>query len=243
MQIIHLDETTIINEKLVVTIGQFDGLHLGHMALINRLLGEKKDNLKSCLITFNPHIDTVLFNQSPNNHLLTLENKIKKLNDLGIDYLLEINFTKEIAKIDHEQFYNKYLKNLKIEKLIVGFDFTYGYKGLGNTNTLKEIYQDNLIVIPKMEINNQKVGSFEIKKYLLNSDFEKAAQLLGYQFYLTGDIEENKFSCVNINIIPKDKYIVSINNQEYILNTIDNSINCPNQKNINIIIKSKLLVE
>ena len=239
MHIINYNDQTILNDKLVVTIGQFDGLHLGHMELINTVLKEKKDTFKTCLITFNPHIDSILFNESPNNYLISLDDKTKMLDQLGFDYLLIIDFNQDVAKITHQEFYKKYLQSLNIQKLIVGFDFSYGYKGLGNTNTLKEIYQDKLIVIPKKEINNQKVGSFQIKQDIKNCDLKSASSLLGYEFYLNGSIKDNKFTCSNIELLPINKYIVSINGNDFILDTKNQTINYPNQDNIKLIVKSK----
>lgn len=239
MHIINYNDQTFIDDQLVVTIGQFDGLHLGHMELINTVLNEKKDNLKTCLITFNPHIDSVLFNKSPNNYLLSMNDKIEMLEKLGLDYLLVINFNQDVAKITHQDFQKKYLQRLNIQKLIVGFDFTYGKKGLGNTTTLKDIYQDKLVIIPKKEINDQKVGSFEIKKAIQDYDFKLAKELLGYEFFLSGNIDDNKFMCPNMEMLPTNNYIVSVNGNDYILNTKNQTINYSNHDNIKLVIKSK----
>ena len=239
MKVINFNDECKIQDELIVTIGQFDGLHLGHMELINTVLKEKKDNLKTCLITFNPHIDSVLFNKSKNDVLLTLDNQINFLEKLGFDYLLIINFNKTISNISYQDFHKKYLQSLNIYKLVVGFDFSYGNKGLGNAKTLESLYHDKLIVVSKKEIDNLKIGSFQIKSLIKNYDFETANKLLGYDFFLTGDIKDSFFQCPNIEILPKNKYIVLINDKEYLLDTSNNSINSIDQNNIKLIIKSK----
>lgn len=217
----------IVLPKLVATIGQFDGLHIGHMHLINQCLNIKnKHNLKSAVITFNPRVDVIIKNDSKKNYLLDQESIIDKLTQLNIDYLLFINFSKEISTISHEDFFKKLLLPLNIQKLIVGFDFSYGYKGLGNATTISSDSANRIkpIIIEEQKINNEKIGTNQIKQYLLQGNILQANKLLGYNFFIKPICHNNYYSCENIHLLKDQKYFVLINGKEYLLEKIDNKL-------------------
>ena len=187
MEVIHLNNLTRITDPLVVTIGQFDGIHKAHQSLINKtVLHAKNLNAKSAVITFIPHIDSIIRNSNPNDYIIDFESKKTLLNNLGINYLLVIDFDQEVSKITHEDFFFQYLNNLDIYEFIVGFDFTYGHRGIGNINTIQDDYKKivKVTVISKQELIGEKIGSLEIKKALAQGNIAKANQLLGYNFFM-----------------------------------------------------------
>ena len=229
MEVIHLNTSTIINDNLVVTIGQFDGIHKAHQCLIQKTVSTAQSlNAKSAVITFTPHIDTVLKNLSPNDYIIDFESKKELLVNLNVDYLLIIDFNANIAKINHSDFFLQYINNLNILEFIVGFDFSYGHLGLGNVSTIQDDYIKpvNVTTVSKLELINEKIGSFEIKKALKEGNIKMANELLGYHFFINFEITQqtsNKvfLSSLNINLLKKQNYLVLINNQQYLLDNND----------------------
>ena len=110
MDVIHLNNTIYLNEPLVLTIGQFDGIHKAHQELIKKtVLAAKKQNAKSAVITFLPHIDSVIKGTNPNDYIIDMPSKIEILNNLNVDYLFIIDFNKEISSKPHQVFFQEYL--------------------------------------------------------------------------------------------------------------------------------------
>ena len=225
MEVIHLNNSIKITDPLVVTIGQFDGIHTAHQSLINKTVNHAKtQNAKSAVITFIPHIDTVLRNLNPNDYIIDFESKKEILTQLNVDYLLVIDFNLEVSKISHKDFFERYLNNLNIYEFIVGFDFTYGYLGSGNIHTIQDDYHKNVkvTVISKQELIGEKIGSFEIKKALAEGNIAKANQLLGYNFFMNFKVDHQTITRIylkapNLSLLKKQDYHVLINNKEYIL--------------------------
>lgn len=241
MQVIHLNKDTFIDSPLVVTIGQFDGIHKAHQKLINQTVESAKlKNAKSAVITFNPHIDTVLRNNVSFNYIIDMPSKQEILENLNVDYLLIIEFNQDVAKISHQDFFKQYLNNLNILEFIIGFDFTYGHFGQGNSETIKDDYYKEVKVtkISKLEICNEKIGSSQIKNALENGNISKANDLLGFNFFMRFEITDTKdnkayLNSLNLNILNKQNYNVSINNitsilynehKTYIENTFNQNI-------------------
>ena len=221
MQLININLENINNIKLpnsVATIGQFDGLHIGHMSLINKCLEIKnKNNLKTVLITFNPRVDVIVKNDSNNNYLLDTSSFINKLKTLNIDYLLIIEFNKEIASITHKDFFNKLLAPLNIKELVIGFDFSYGYKGLGTPNSIFEDSNFSIkpIIIEEQTINNKKIGSIQIKELLKKGNIKEANNLLGYNFFLNLKKESDYYTSLNIDLLNNQEYIILYKDKKY----------------------------
>lgn len=225
MEVIYLNNLIKINDNLIVTIGQFDGIHTAHQALINKTIEvAQSHNAKSAVITFVPHIDTILNNASPNDYIIDFESKKEILTSLNVDYLLIIDFNKEVSQINHSDFFFQYLNNLNILEFIIGFDFTYGYKGLGNIHTIESDYQKpvKITVISKLELIGEKIGSLEIKKALTNGNIAKANDLLGYKFFMNFKIinqtnDKIFLNSPNINLLKYQNYNIIINDKQYIL--------------------------
>ena len=171
-------------DRNVACIGNFDGVHKGHQTLINKVIEiSNEKNLIPTLITFYPEPQR-FFSKEEYKPINTLDERIKLYEEFGIKMLLIIDFNEEVMKKSYQEFQKEYLNNLNIDTLICGFDFTYGYKGKGNIETLKEFSQDNfnLIVIDQVNIKNEKVSSTRIKKEIKNSNYELVNELLGYEY-------------------------------------------------------------
>ena len=179
---------TIKNGKIsklkesVACIGFFDGLHLGHQKLIDRTIKEaNKLNLTPTLICFNPDPDDVIKNKD-NKHLLSFDYRLDFIRQLGIEQVIIIDFDRNLMKLSALDFIDNYLNKMNIKKLICGYDFSFGYKGLGNADLLKKYGDFKTIVIPEYKVNNIKVSSTRIKKEIINGNFKDAYSLLGYYY-------------------------------------------------------------
>lgn len=208
MKILYFDEIKTKIPNLAVTIGQFDGLHIAHMKLLNECLNSKNHK---AVITFDPLIINVLGidNTYP---ILEIDDKIKKCEELGFDYFIIIKTTKEFLNLNKDEFIKVLNEKLEIKKLIVGFDFTFGKMGSGNANDLNIF---NTIIIPKIVIDNKKIGTKLIKEYLKDGNIKEANKYLGYNFYLK--MNNNSFNS-SLNLLANKEYKVLIDGKEAIIN-------------------------
>lgn len=187
---------SIINP--VLTIGTFDGVHVGHQKIIKKINKEaEKNNGQSVLLTFYPHPRIVL---NPENHGLSLiqtqEEKLAKLEHFGLDNVIVIPFTPAFSNLSAEEFVIKFLvEKLKVNTIIIGYDHQFGKNREGGVNFLNTIstkYNFNVIEIPAQEINDVNISSTRIRKAIENGEIEIANKYLGEPFSLNGKIIKGK---------------------------------------------------
>ena len=213
-------------KKSVVTVGTFDGVHIGHQKIINKINANKKDK-NSVLLTFYPHPRMVVQDETNLKLLNTLEEKIMLLNKAGLDCLVVEPFTKHFSKITAFEFVKNILVNtLNLKKLVIGYDHRFGKNREGNFETLteySEIYNYKIKEISAQDIETVTVSSTKIRKALQEGDIKTANKYLGYEYLLTGKVVRGKglgrkwnYPTINIQIanpyklIPKNGvYIVA----------------------------------
>ncbi|WP_299253590.1 bifunctional riboflavin kinase/FAD synthetase [uncultured Cytophaga sp.] len=207
-------------KKAVVTIGAFDGVHIGHKKILNRLTElSNLVNGESVLITFWPHPRFVLKKDAePIGLLNTLEEKIHLLDTYNIDHLLILNFNEEFSKLTADSFIDNILiKAIGTKYLVLGYDHRFGNNregGIDYLNAHKDRFGIEAIEIPKQEIESLTISSTLIRKALLNGDSKTANQNLGYPYLLRGFVIEGNrlgrtigFPTANIFIEDQDKLI------------------------------------
>lgn len=196
---VHFDVNTLPNIKnAIVSQGTFDGVHLAHKKIIERLkqIASIKDG-ETVLITFEPHPRMVLF---PDDHglqlLSTLNEKIHLLEKAGIDHLIILPFTKEFSRQTSEQFIRTILVNkIKTNTLVIGYDHRFGKNREGSFEHLKEsssLYGFEVEEIPEQDIDDIAVSSTKIRKALLNNDIQTAQKYLGNSYSLEGKVVKGK---------------------------------------------------
>ena len=186
MEVIKLgiNDKLDIDARLVATLGQFDGIHIGHMKLIEQVKKIAHDEgFKTGLITFDPHPDFVLKKRDNFGYLSPLTEKLKMLSEYGIDYAIIIEFNVAMSQMSPEEFYDRYLSHL--EALVVGSDFRFGYRGKGNVETLKALGK-RIIAIEVVKYNDVKIGSNQIRDLLMNGKVDKISLLLNRYYNITG---------------------------------------------------------
>lgn len=177
----------------VVTIGTFDGVHVGHQEILRKMVCRAKEiNGETVVVTFYPHPRQVLSHDSGIRFISTQEEKIRHLESLGIDNLIIINFTKEFAAIPSEDFIKDYIvKNIHPAVLIIGYDHHFGKGRTGDFSMLYELgsqYHFKVEKIQEQDVDNVAVSSTKIRCFLENGDIKQANMLLGYEFSYTGKV-------------------------------------------------------
>lgn len=178
----------------VLTIGTFDGVHLGHQKIINQLNEvAKKTGGESVLFTFYPHPRMVLFPDSHGLQLIqTQEEKQEKLKRIGLQNMIVHPFTPNFSRISAIEFVRDFLVNqLKVKTLIIGYDHHFGKNREGDIELLKElapVYEFEVIEIDAKEVDEVNVSSTKIRDALKEGDVELANSYLGEEFEINGKV-------------------------------------------------------
>ncbi|MGJ8715990.1 MAG: bifunctional riboflavin kinase/FAD synthetase [Maribacter stanieri] len=181
----------------VITIGTFDGVHIGHLKILNKIINHAKSTaLKSSVLTFFPHPRMVLQKDTNIKLLNTIDEKITILEKLGLDVLIIHPFTREFSRLTATEFVRDILVNtLNIKKVIIGYDHRFGRNRTANISdliTFGSTYNFTVDEIPAQEIDDVSVSSTKIRKALEDGDIETANSYLGYEYMLTGTIIKGK---------------------------------------------------
>jgi riboflavin kinase/FMN adenylyltransferase len=182
----------------VLTIGTFDGVHLGHQRIIDRLNREAKlIGGESVLFTFCPHPRMVLYPETHGLKLLqTQQEKLCKLEENGLQNIIIHPFSFDFSRLTAVEFVRDYLINkLRVKKLVIGYDHQFGRNREGTIEFLKsiaDVYEFEVIEIPAQEIDEVNVSSTKIRGALLNGDVQRASEFLGYSYMLTGLVMEGE---------------------------------------------------
>ena len=181
----------------VVTIGTFDGVHLGHKAILTQLVdAAKKDSLESILLTFFPHPRMVLQKESSVRLINTIKERTEIIEQTGVSNIIIHPFTKEFSRLTALEFVRDILVNqLHIKKIIIGYDHQFGRNRNATIDDLKEfgkIYNFEVVEITAQQLQNVSISSTKIRKALEEGDVQTANQYLGYPFMLSGKIVKGK---------------------------------------------------
>ncbi len=179
------------NENLAIALGFFDGVHLGHKAVINAAVDyAKKNNIKSAVVTFRQSPYVALNNVKP-NYIITLEEKIKAIKKLGVDYLYLSDFTEDLAKQTASDYLKNLVDDLHPKMIATGFNHYFGYNKSGGVDYLRLMQQEygyEFKEINPIKLNEDVISSTAIRKALSNGDIPKANSMLGYRFYVKNEV-------------------------------------------------------
>lgn len=220
IMIIHEGYENLNFSNPVVTLGIFDGVHMGHKTLIARLISRAK-NVKgeSVIITFYPHPRLVLSENKTNLVFLTSpEEKISLLEKEGVDHLIIIPFDYDLSNKEACEFIEEVLvKKIGTRYLVAGFNHHFGRKGDSDFDTIRRCAESFQIFVEQVEaLNTNKgiVSSSLIREALLKGEVEEASRLLGYDYFLNGTIVEGRhlgkeigFPTANIDLDYKHKLV------------------------------------
>ncbi len=184
----------ITHGSAVATIGTFDGVHYGHRKILQAVIDSARETGgESVVISFHPHPRLFLHPEdNPLRLLHTIEEKIERLEAMGIDKLLLVPFDKEFSRLTSQKFIEEILVGtVGIKKIIIGYDHRFGKNRTGSIDDLRtaeEHYGFIVQEIPAQAVDNAKVSSTKIRKALLEGDIAQANKYLGYQYPVSGTV-------------------------------------------------------
>jgi riboflavin kinase / FMN adenylyltransferase len=186
-----------INEKTVIALGGFDGLHIGHRALIDKTISvAKRMNCKSMVFTFKNHPLTVINKTYSPKLLLNNHDKLNLLKSYGVEIVNLVNFDKDFMQLSPEAYITSLVKNYNAAGLVVGFNHRFGYKNLGDTDLLKVLSKTHgfsLNVVSPVKYKGEVVSSSKIRNLLgEDGDVEKASKMLSRPYFLEGIVIRGK---------------------------------------------------
>lgn len=223
MQIIQGTTDFALSQKSVVTIGKFDGLHLGHQKLFDRVLAQKKRGISSVIFTFEPAPEA-FFSGKAIKGLMSREEKLAAFAQMGIDILIEFPLNKETAATEPEYFVREYLTNkLRAAVIIAGTDISFGNKGAGNAALLRELSEEcgyQVEIIDKVSIDGEEVSSTLTRETVRMGDMKKAAVLLGSPYSVCGVVAHGrqlgrKLGMPTVNLLPPEEKLLPPNGVYY----------------------------
>ncbi len=204
-----------INNPTAITIGSFDGIHLGHIDIINKMIKNAREkSLKTAIVTFLPH-PNIFFNKDCFKLINTQAEKIELLSKTGIDYLIIQKFDLNFVNQEPEMFIKKLKDKYSMQILFMGYDHHFGKDKKGNFKYIKSLEKDFNFKVKQLDAVYQEkkpISSSLIREEIKSGNIEKANLLLGYEFYTNGKVVSgnrigNKlgFPTANIEVDDKNK--------------------------------------
>lgn len=200
--------------EAVLTIGNFDGVHLGHQALIGHVVAEARTmGVRSALMTFHPHPQSIL-RQAPPPMITTVPLRLRLFEQLGLDAAYFVPFTRALAHLSPLQFVTDYLLSyFQVRKLIIGFDFHFGRNREGSAEVLRALSAQHgfgFEVFPEVSLAGDKVSSSRIRKALAAADFAAAERLLGRPYSVLDTVQHGeergrRLGFPTLNVIPEER--------------------------------------
>jgi len=233
MKIFNNIQSYSSEKESILTIGTFDGVHIGHNKILTKLVEEsKKNNLSSLIMTFFPHPRIVLQKSQEIKMIDTMDEKIHLFEKTGVDNLIIQPFDENFSKIRAKEFVEEILvKKLKIKHIIIGYDHRFGKDREASVEDLKKFglnYMFTVEEIAAQEIHSIAISSTKIRNAILKGEIKKCNEYLGRNFMLTGKVvhgdglgKEINFPTANIQI--KEPYKIIPKNGVYLAKTIFNS--------------------
>lgn len=233
MEVIYLNKQSEFDlEDSCVALGFFDGMHLGHLKLVEKVISIcNKTGLKKGLLTFDVQPKAYLSNQHF-KQLMSLEDKIDFMKKYDFDYLFVLSFSNKLASMEPDKFIDEYLIKTKIKHVVCGFDFHFGNQGKGDCNFLIKYKENNyeVSVIDKLEYEHHKISSSFLREILSQGEVELATKLLNRPYQVSGLIIHGRknghkigFPTINVDannyVLPKGGVYASkviIDGKEYL---------------------------
>ena len=214
------EEAVLVEEELArftpekdtaLTIGVFDGVHLGHKHLISILLKQANlGNLLSGVVTFRQHPEDLFFPKAKLPLLTDMKARTSFLKKEGVDFVVPLSFSKELAHLNARRFLKLLQKHLKMRRLVIGSDFALGRDRAGDTTALKKLGKEmgfKVTVVPPLVINGEVVSSTAIRQAMAAGDMPRVRKLAGHYFSLHGKVvpgtgrgEGLGFPTANLNV-------------------------------------------
>ncbi len=194
---------------MALTVGSFDGVHLGHLDVIEHAVRAAAE-LKAApaLITFEPHPRCVLDPANCPQSITTLQEKLALIEKAGIEHAIVLRFDRELAALSPHEFIERLAAAMDIQRWVIGFDFAFGRGRTGNADWLRS-HGHAVDVIPPFKIDGRELHSSEVRRLITTGEMEDANRLLGREYSMSGPVEAGDrvgrrlgFPTANIGIEP-----------------------------------------
>jgi riboflavin kinase/FMN adenylyltransferase len=233
MKIFNNIQSYSSEKESILTIGTFDGVHIGHNKILTKLVEEsKKNNLSSLIMTFFPHPRMVLQKSQEIKMIDTIDEKIHLFEKTGVDNLIIQPFDENFSKIRAKEFVEEILvKKLKIKHIIIGYNHRFGKDREASVDDLKKFglnYMFTVEEIAAQEIHSIAISSTKIRNAILKGEIKKCNEYLGRNFMLTGEVVHGdglgkKINFPTANIEIPETYKIIPKNGVYLVKAIINS--------------------
>jgi riboflavin kinase/FMN adenylyltransferase len=219
LKIFHSIKSFSSNNQTIVTIGTFDGVHLGHQKILKQITKSAQElHCESLVLTFFPHPRMVLQKDTEMKQLNSINEKLELLDNLGIDNLVIHPFDKEFSRLTAEVFVKQVLVDVfRVKKIIIGYDHRFGRNRtatIDDLNSFGETYGFEVEQISAEQINEVSISSTKIRNAILEGNVEIAASYLGYNYPITGIVSKGNqlgrtigYPTANIKIVDDHKLI------------------------------------
>ncbi len=211
-----IDKGYYIQEnKAIVTIGKFDGLHTGHETIFDKVMSLKTDTSETIVVSFENHPDKLLTGNA--KLLLSDDDKMESFEKIGFDYFCRLTFDEELMNTEAEDFFRSYIiDRWNSSILVVGDDFCFGKDRRGDLRLLKCLCQEygiELIIVERKLYEEIPVSSSRIKDMLIKGNLKAAEDMLGYKYFFKGEIVSgnrigNTIGFPTINILPEGNCLI-----------------------------------
>ena len=233
MKIFRSIEDYNLNQRTILTIGTFDGVHEGHKKILNKLMStSKKKSLSSVVLTFFPHPRIILNKYNEVKMIDTLDEKIKAFEKLGIENLIIHPFDKNFSLLSADQFIKDYLiEKLKINHIIIGYDHRFGKGREASVDDLKKYGESFDFIVEEIkahEVESIAVSSTKIRDSINSGNLDKSAKFLGRFFKITGKVIKGDGLGKQINY-PTANLYVEENSESDILNAFKDFLKYKNK--------------
>lgn len=194
---------------MALTVGSFDGVHLGHLDVIGRAVAAASaEQASPALITFEPHPRCVLDPANCPPSITTLSEKLALLERAGVEHAIVLRFDRELAALSPQDFIDRLAAVMAIRRWVIGFDFAFGRGRTGNPEWLRS-HGDQVEVVPPYQIDGHDLHSSEVRRLVRAGEVEQANRLLGREYSMSGPVEAGDrvgrqlgFPTANIGIEP-----------------------------------------
>jgi riboflavin kinase / FMN adenylyltransferase len=193
---VYYDINTLPRFKnAVITIGTFDGVHMGHRVILQQVMQQAREvNGESILLTFEPHPRKIVFPDQPLKLITTLEEKIELITETGIEHIVVVPFTKEFAALSAQEYIEEFLvKKINPNSIVIGYDHHFGSDRKGNIDMLKDFeakHNYTVYEIPAQLIEEAAVSSTKIRNAIAEGQAEDATKMLGRPYTIKGIVSK-----------------------------------------------------
>jgi riboflavin kinase/FMN adenylyltransferase len=194
---------------VALTIGSFDGVHLGHVDVIQHLVAAAKvDGSQPALITFEPHPRCVLDPANCPQSITTLQEKLALIEATGVEHAVVVRFDRELASLSPQEFIDRLSTVMDLRRWVIGYDFAFGRGRTGNAQWLRD-HRHKVDVVPPFQVDGRELHSSEVRKLIVAGVVEQANRLLGREYAMAGPVEAGDrvgrrlgFPTANIGVEP-----------------------------------------